>query len=55
MHLLVNAGGAGYRPDMPAIVIIGAGFGGIGTGIGPKKTRFSKCRARRADYPVTGS
>ena len=30
----------GYRPDMPGIVIVGAGFGGIGMGIALKKAGF---------------
>ncbi len=30
-----------YRPDMPGIVIVGAGFGGIGMGIALKKAGFS--------------
>jgi len=30
----------GYRPEMPGIVIIGAGFGGIGMGIALKKAGF---------------
>ncbi len=30
----------GYRPDMPGIVIIGAGFGGIGMAIALKKAGF---------------
>jgi len=29
-----------YRPDMPGIVIVGAGFGGIGMGIALKKAGF---------------
>src|ERR1700727_2463792 len=32
--------GLRYRPDMPAIVIIGAGFGGIGMAIALKKAGF---------------
>jgi len=41
---------------MPAIVIIGAGFGGIGTEIGPKKAGSDDIYpARRASYTVTGS
>ncbi|MGH3238551.1 MAG: hypothetical protein ACRDOH_35895, partial [Streptosporangiaceae bacterium] len=48
----------GYGPDMPGIVIVGAGFGGIGMGMALKqgfsfeywaRTR----RASRADYAVT--
>ena len=30
----------GYRPDMPGIVIVGAGFGGIGMGIALKKAGY---------------
>ena len=30
----------GYRPDMPGIVIVGTGFGGIGMGIALKKAGF---------------
>ena len=30
----------GYRPDMPGIMIVGAGFGGIGMGIALKKAGF---------------
>ena len=30
----------GYRPDMPGIVIVGAGFGGIRMGIALKKTGY---------------
>lgn len=30
----------GYRPDMPGIVIIGAGFGGIGMGTALKRAGF---------------
>ena len=30
----------GYLPDMPGIVIVGAGFGGIGMGIALKKTGY---------------
>jgi len=29
-----------YRPDMPGIVIVGAGFGGIGMGIALKEAGF---------------
>jgi cation diffusion facilitator CzcD-associated flavoprotein CzcO len=32
--------GLGYRPDMPGIVIVGAGFGGIGMGIALKKAGY---------------
>ncbi len=32
--------GVGYRPDMPGIVIVGAGFGGIGMGIALKRAGF---------------
>ena len=30
----------GYCPDMPGIVIVGAGFGGIGMGIALKKAGY---------------
>src|SRR6266487_1748191 len=33
--------GLGYRPDMPGIVIVGAGFGGIGMGIALKKAGYN--------------
>src|SRR6201987_2617009 len=32
--------GLGYCPDMPGIVIVGAGFGGIGMGIALKKAGY---------------
>ncbi len=37
---MVRRAGLGYRPDMPGIVIVGAGFGGIGMGIALKKAGF---------------
>jgi len=52
-----GAWGLGYRPVMPGIVIAGAGFGGIGTGIALTRAGFRARtrRARRADGTVTGS
>jgi cation diffusion facilitator CzcD-associated flavoprotein CzcO len=38
---MANAGVLRYRPGMPGIVIVGAGFGGIGMGIALKKAGFS--------------
>jgi cation diffusion facilitator CzcD-associated flavoprotein CzcO len=38
---MANTGALRYRPEMPGIVIIGAGFGGIGMGIALKKAGFS--------------
>jgi cation diffusion facilitator CzcD-associated flavoprotein CzcO len=37
---MARRAGLRYRPDMPAIVIIGAGFGGIGMAIALKKAGF---------------
>ncbi len=37
---MVSGGVVRYRPDMPGIVIIGAGFGGIGMGIALKRAGF---------------
>ena len=37
---MARRAGLGYRPDMPGIVIVGAGFGGIGMGIALKKAGF---------------
>jgi cation diffusion facilitator CzcD-associated flavoprotein CzcO len=37
---VAGGGVVGYRPGMPGIVIIGAGFGGIGMGIALKKAGF---------------
>src|SRR5271156_1319429 len=37
---MANAGVLRYRPGMPGIVIVGAGFGGIGMGIALKRAGF---------------
>ncbi len=48
----------GYRPDMPGIVIVGAGFDGVNRTLWPGFTfeyRARTRRARHAGYLVTGS